>query len=157
MACFHEMGFLTFLLLILDQMTRLSFFLYFSSFLSSLVSVTTKRRTISVWLCGLWFRLELIVSFLTLLSSYILRQQRKRTDTFGSYDEGGLSGSFSWHNIFRCKIWNSLWDFLICRVSENWCESETIYFRDATSDFSLNNKLGDGGFGPVYKEIFSFY
>ncbi|XP_023757155.1 probable LRR receptor-like serine/threonine-protein kinase At1g56140 [Lactuca sativa] len=68
------------------------------------------------------------VSFLTLLALYILRQRRKRKDTSGNYDEEFLGidhtrpYTFGYGNL-----------------------------RDATDDFSPANKLGEGGFGPVYK------
>ncbi|KAM0063602.1 putative protein kinase RLK-Pelle-DLSV family [Helianthus debilis subsp. tardiflorus] len=67
-----------------------------------------------------------VVSFLTLLVVYIFRQRRKKQDTSDNYEEFlGIDAkpyTFSYGDL-----------------------------RDATDDFSPANKLGEGGFGPVYK------
>ncbi|KAI3508746.1 hypothetical protein L1887_23759 [Cichorium endivia] len=68
-----------------------------------------------------------VLSFLTLLVLYILRQRRKRKDNHDNYDEEFLGiearpYTFSYGDL-----------------------------RDATDDFSPANKLGEGGFGAVYK------
>ncbi|KAL4554483.1 hypothetical protein LXL04_039314 [Taraxacum kok-saghyz] len=68
----------------------------------------------------------LIKEHMDLLSQQsVLPQRRKRRETYGNYDKGGFAQSFF--------IYEDL--------------------RDATDDFSPKNKLGDGGFGPVYKGI----
>nr|KAJ0196413.1 hypothetical protein LSAT_V11C700386030 [Lactuca sativa] len=73
-----------------------------------------------------------VVSLLTLLALYIIRQQRKRRDTSGNYDE---------HEEFL-GIDTRPYTFGYGDL------------RDATDDFSPANKLGEGGFGPVYKSPF---
>ncbi|KAL4554559.1 hypothetical protein LXL04_037153 [Taraxacum kok-saghyz] len=70
-----------------------------------------------------------IVCFLTLLAMYIILRRRKRRDTSGNYDE----------------------EFLGIDTSPYTFSYEDL--RDATDDFSPENKLGEGGFGPVYKGI----
>ncbi|KAI3675668.1 hypothetical protein L1987_85260 [Smallanthus sonchifolius] len=69
-----------------------------------------------------------VVSFLLLLALYIYRQRRKKQDTSDNYEEFlGIDArphTFSYGDL-----------------------------RDATDDFSPGNKLGEGGFGPVYKGI----
>ncbi|KAI3754023.1 hypothetical protein L2E82_26113 [Cichorium intybus] len=69
------------------------------------------------------------VSFLTLLALYYkICQRRKRKENYDNYDEAEFLGiearpyTFSYEDL-----------------------------RDATDDFSPANKLGEGGFGPVYK------
>nr|XP_043621059.1 probable LRR receptor-like serine/threonine-protein kinase At1g56140 isoform X2 [Erigeron canadensis] len=66
------------------------------------------------------------VCFLSLLALYIIRQRRKKQDTSDNYEEFlGIDAkpyTFSYGEL-----------------------------RDATGDFSPENKLGEGGFGPVYK------
>ncbi|KAL4554204.1 hypothetical protein LXL04_039675 [Taraxacum kok-saghyz] len=69
------------------------------------------------------------VSFLTLLALYIILQRRKRRETYGNYDK----------------------EFLGIDTRPYTFSYEDL--RDATDDFSPKNKLGDGGFGPVYKGI----
>ncbi|XP_071699001.1 uncharacterized protein [Rutidosis leptorrhynchoides] len=68
----------------------------------------------------------IVVSFLSLLAFYIFRQRRKRQGTSDDYEEfEGIDArpyTFSYGDL-----------------------------RDATGDFSPENKLGEGGFGPVYK------
>uniref|UniRef100_A0A251TBG1 non-specific serine/threonine protein kinase n=1 Tax=Helianthus annuus TaxID=4232 RepID=A0A251TBG1_HELAN len=67
-----------------------------------------------------------VVTFLSLLVLYIFRQRRKKQDTSDNYEEFlGIDAkpyTFSYGDL-----------------------------RDATDDFSPANKLGEGGFGPVYK------
>ncbi|KAJ9562947.1 hypothetical protein OSB04_008107 [Centaurea solstitialis] len=67
-----------------------------------------------------------VVSFLALLALYIFLQRRKRRDTSDNYEEFlGIDAkpyTFAYGEL-----------------------------RDATNDFSPENKLGEGGFGPVYK------
>ncbi|CAI9295303.1 unnamed protein product [Lactuca saligna] len=65
-------------------------------------------------------------SFLTLLALYIFLQRRKRQDTSDNYE-----------------------DFLGIDAKPYTFGYEEL--RDATDDFSPTNKLGEGGFGPVYK------
>ncbi|KAL7590821.1 hypothetical protein Lser_V15G35427 [Lactuca serriola] len=77
---------------------------------------------------GIWTPIG-VVSLLTLLALYIIRQQRKRRDTSGNYDE---------HEEFL-GIDTRPYTFGYGDL------------RDATDDFSPANKLGEGGFGPVYK------
>ncbi|KAL4554356.1 hypothetical protein LXL04_039493 [Taraxacum kok-saghyz] len=69
------------------------------------------------------------VSLLTLLALYIILRRRKRRETSGNYDE----------------------EFLGIDTRPYTFSYEDL--RDATDDFSLENKLGEGGFGPVYKGI----
>ncbi|KAI3510093.1 hypothetical protein L1887_25620 [Cichorium endivia] len=68
-----------------------------------------------------------VVSFLALLALYILRQRRKRKYNYDNYDEEFLG------------IDNKPYTFSYRDL------------RDATNDFSTANKIGEGGFGPVYK------
>ncbi|XP_023757152.1 probable LRR receptor-like serine/threonine-protein kinase At1g56140 isoform X1 [Lactuca sativa] len=68
-----------------------------------------------------------VVSLLTLLAIYILRQQRKRKDNNDNYDEDFLGIEARPYTFGYGEL------------------------RDATDDFSPANKLGEGGFGPVYK------
>ncbi|KAL7590816.1 hypothetical protein Lser_V15G35422 [Lactuca serriola] len=68
-----------------------------------------------------------VVSILILLALYILRQRRKRRDTYGNHDEEFLG------------------------IDPKPCTFGYGELRDATDDFSPANKLGEGGFGPVYK------
>ncbi|KAI3754022.1 hypothetical protein L2E82_26112 [Cichorium intybus] len=68
-----------------------------------------------------------VVSFLTLLAMYILRQRRKRKDSYDNYDEEFLG--------IDAKPYMFGYGDL----------------RNVTDDFSPANKLGEGGFGPVYK------
>ncbi|KAK9070625.1 hypothetical protein SSX86_011027 [Deinandra increscens subsp. villosa] len=67
-----------------------------------------------------------VVSFLSLLALYIIRQRRKKQDTTDNYEEFlGIDAkpyTFAYGDL-----------------------------RDATGDFGTENKLGEGGFGPVYK------
>ncbi|KAL4554208.1 hypothetical protein LXL04_039318 [Taraxacum kok-saghyz] len=68
-----------------------------------------------------------VVVLLALLALYILHRRRKRRDTSQNYDE---------------EFWG--------------IDTKPYTFgygdlRDATNDFSLENKLGEGGFGPLYK------
>nr|XP_043621056.1 probable LRR receptor-like serine/threonine-protein kinase At1g56140 [Erigeron canadensis] len=67
-----------------------------------------------------------VVCFLSFLASYIIRQRRKKQDTTDNYEDFlGIDAkpyTFSYGEL-----------------------------RDATGDFSPENKLGEGGFGPVYK------
>ncbi|KAI3675657.1 hypothetical protein L1987_85249 [Smallanthus sonchifolius] len=67
-----------------------------------------------------------VVSFLSLLAIYIFLQRRKKQDASDNYEEFfGIDAkpyTFSYGDL-----------------------------RDATGDFSLANKLGEGGFGPVFK------
>ncbi|KAD5318021.1 hypothetical protein R6Q59_033352 [Mikania micrantha] len=67
-----------------------------------------------------------VVSFLSLLALYILRQRRKKQDSTDNYEEFvGIDAkpyTFGFGDL-----------------------------RAATDDFSPANKLGEGGFGPVYK------
>ncbi|KAF5781441.1 putative protein kinase RLK-Pelle-DLSV family [Helianthus annuus] len=67
-----------------------------------------------------------VVSFLSLLALYIFRQRKKKQDSFDNYEEFlGIDTrpyTFSYGDL-----------------------------RDATDDFSSANKLGEGGFGPVYQ------
>ncbi|KAI3778827.1 hypothetical protein L2E82_08212 [Cichorium intybus] len=86
---------------------------------------TSKKNNI-VLIVGILV-LILVVSFLTLLALYILRRRRKRKENDDNYDEEFLGidtkpYTFSYGDL-----------------------------RDATDDFSPANKLGEGGFGPVYK------
>ncbi|KAI3675659.1 hypothetical protein L1987_85255 [Smallanthus sonchifolius] len=67
-----------------------------------------------------------VVSFLSLLVLYIFRQ-RKKQDTSDNYDQEFLG--------IDAKPYTFSYGDL----------------RDATDDFNLANKLGEGGFGPVYK------
>ncbi|KAL4554464.1 hypothetical protein LXL04_039294 [Taraxacum kok-saghyz] len=69
------------------------------------------------------------VSLLTLLALYIILRRRKRRETSGNYDE----------------------EFLGIDTRPYTFSYEDL--RDATDDFSPENKLGEGGFGPVYKGI----
>ncbi|CAH1419858.1 unnamed protein product [Lactuca virosa] len=68
-----------------------------------------------------------VVSFLVLLALYILRQRRKKKNNDDNYDE----------------------EFLGIEARPYTFSYEEL--RDATNDFSPANKLGEGGFGPVYK------
>ncbi|KAI3754021.1 hypothetical protein L2E82_26108 [Cichorium intybus] len=68
-----------------------------------------------------------VVSFLTLLAMYILHQRRKRKDNHDNYDE----------------------EFLGIEVRPYTFSYGDL--SDATDDFSPANKLGEGGFGAVYK------
>nr|XP_043618896.1 probable LRR receptor-like serine/threonine-protein kinase At1g56130 [Erigeron canadensis] len=67
-----------------------------------------------------------VVCFLSLLALYIVRQRRKKQNDSDNYEEfSGIDAkpyTFSYGEL-----------------------------RDATGDFSPENKLGEGGFGPVYK------
>ncbi|PWA90608.1 leucine-rich repeat transmembrane protein kinase [Artemisia annua] len=67
-----------------------------------------------------------VVGFLALLALYIIRQRRKKQDTFDDYEE--FLGIDARPNTF------------------SYAE-----LRTATDDFSAANKLGEGGFGAVYK------
>ncbi|MFS7984999.1 putative protein kinase RLK-Pelle-DLSV family [Helianthus anomalus] len=69
-----------------------------------------------------------VVSFLSLLAIYIFRKRSKKQDASDSYEEFEFSGIDAKPDTF------SYGDL-----------------RDATNDFSPENKLGEGGFGPVYK------
>ncbi|XP_035835635.1 probable LRR receptor-like serine/threonine-protein kinase At1g56140 isoform X2 [Helianthus annuus] len=67
-----------------------------------------------------------VVIFLSLLALYIFRQRRKKLDAYYNFEE-----------------------FLgIDAKPDTFGYGE---LRDATDDFSPENKLGEGGFGPVYK------
>ncbi|KAI3754004.1 hypothetical protein L2E82_26083 [Cichorium intybus] len=68
-----------------------------------------------------------VVSFLALLALYILRQRRKRKENDDNYDEEFLGIDTKPYTFGYGDL------------------------RDATNDFSPANKLGEGGFGPVYK------
>ncbi|KAI7747118.1 hypothetical protein M8C21_031377, partial [Ambrosia artemisiifolia] len=67
-----------------------------------------------------------VISVLILLALYIFRQRRKKQDTSDNYEEFlGIDAkpyTFTYGDL-----------------------------RNATGDFSPENKLGEGGFGPVYK------
>ncbi|KAL4554480.1 hypothetical protein LXL04_039311 [Taraxacum kok-saghyz] len=69
-----------------------------------------------------------VVGFFTLLALYILRQKRKKRNTTRNYDDGEFLGIDTKPYTFGYGE-----------------------LRDATNDFSSENKLGEGGFGPVYK------
>ncbi|KAJ0508718.1 putative protein kinase RLK-Pelle-DLSV family [Helianthus annuus] len=69
-----------------------------------------------------------VVSFLLVLAIYIFRKRSKKQDTSDTYEEFEFSGIDAKPDTF------SYGDL-----------------RDATNDFSPENKLGEGGFGPVYK------
>ncbi|KAI3510101.1 hypothetical protein L1887_25631 [Cichorium endivia] len=71
--------------------------------------------------------LIVVVSFLTLLALYILHQRRKRKDNHDNYDE----------------------EFLGIEVRPYTFSYGDL--SDATDAFSPANKLGEGGFGAVYK------
>ncbi|KAI3754009.1 hypothetical protein L2E82_26093 [Cichorium intybus] len=68
-----------------------------------------------------------VVSFLALLALYILRQRRKRKENDDNYDEEFLGIDTKPYTFGYGEL------------------------RVATDDFSPENKLGEGGFGPVYK------
>ncbi|KAL7590818.1 hypothetical protein Lser_V15G35420 [Lactuca serriola] len=68
-----------------------------------------------------------VVSFLVLLALYILRQRRKKKNNDDNYDEEFLGIDTKPYTFGYGDL------------------------RDATDDFSPANKLGEGGFGPVYK------
>ncbi|KAI3510075.1 hypothetical protein L1887_25602 [Cichorium endivia] len=68
-----------------------------------------------------------VVSFLTLLALYILRQRKKRKENDDRYDEEFLGIDTKPYTFGYGEL------------------------RVATDDFSPANKLGEGGFGPVYK------
>ncbi|XP_076910282.1 putative LRR receptor-like serine/threonine-protein kinase At1g56130 [Bidens hawaiensis] len=67
-----------------------------------------------------------IIGSLSLLALYIIRQRRKKQDTSDNYEE-------------FLGIDTKPYTFTYGEL------------RDATDDFSPSNKLGEGGFGPVYK------
>ncbi|KAL4554372.1 hypothetical protein LXL04_039510 [Taraxacum kok-saghyz] len=68
-----------------------------------------------------------VLSFLTLLALYIIRQRNKRRDTSGNYDEAYKG---------------------IDMRPYTFAYGDLKY---ATNDFNPENKLGEGGFGSVYK------
>ncbi|KAI3510085.1 hypothetical protein L1887_25612 [Cichorium endivia] len=68
-----------------------------------------------------------VVSFFMLIAMYILMQRRKRKDSYDNYDEEFLG--------IDAKPYMFGYGDL----------------RNVTDDFSPANKLGEGGFGPVYK------
>ncbi|KAI3810095.1 hypothetical protein L1987_19703 [Smallanthus sonchifolius] len=86
---------------------------------------STKKKNRTGLIVGILVPIA-VVSFLSLLALYILRQRRKKQDTSDNYEEFlGIDAkpyTFSYGDL-----------------------------RDATDDFSPTNKLGEGGFGPVYK------
>ncbi|KAI3675666.1 hypothetical protein L1987_85258 [Smallanthus sonchifolius] len=86
---------------------------------------STKKKNRTGLIVGILVPIA-VVSFLSLLALYIFRQRRKKQDTSDNYEEFfGIDArpyTFSYGDL-----------------------------RDATDDFSPENKLGEGGFGPVYK------
>ncbi|KAI3675656.1 hypothetical protein L1987_85248 [Smallanthus sonchifolius] len=86
---------------------------------------STKKKNRTGLIVGILVPIA-VVSFLSLLALYIFRQRRKKQDTSDNYEEFlGIDAkpyTFSYGDL-----------------------------RDATDDFSPANKLGEGGFGPVYK------
>ncbi|KAL4554020.1 hypothetical protein LXL04_039863 [Taraxacum kok-saghyz] len=68
-----------------------------------------------------------VVGFFTLLALYILRQKRKKRNTTRNYDEEFLGIDTKPYTFGYGEL------------------------REATNDFSSENKLGEGGFRPVYK------
>ncbi|KAI3810100.1 hypothetical protein L1987_19709 [Smallanthus sonchifolius] len=88
-------------------------------------SVTKKKKNKTGLIVGILVPI-VVVSFLSLLALYIFCQRRKKQDTSNSYEDFlGIDArpyTFSYGDL-----------------------------KDATDDFSPANKLGEGGFGPVYK------
>ncbi|KAI3675658.1 hypothetical protein L1987_85250 [Smallanthus sonchifolius] len=86
---------------------------------------STKKKNKTGLIVGILVPIA-VLSFLSLLALYIFRQRRKKQDTSDNYEEFlGIDAkpyTFSYGDL-----------------------------RDATDDFSPANKLGEGGFGPVYK------
>ncbi|KAK1440114.1 hypothetical protein QVD17_05939 [Tagetes erecta] len=86
---------------------------------------TTKKKNRTGLIVGILVPIT-VVSFLYLLAIYIFRQCRKEHDILNKYEEFvGIDTkpyTYSYGEL-----------------------------RDATDDFSPANKLGEGGFGPVYK------
>ncbi|KAL8237671.1 hypothetical protein R6Q59_018752 [Mikania micrantha] len=86
---------------------------------------STKKKNRTGLIVGILVPIA-VVSFLSLIAIRVFRQRRKKQDTSDSYEEFlGIDArpyTFSYGDL-----------------------------RDATDDFSLANKLGEGGFGPVYK------
>ncbi|XP_076900237.1 putative LRR receptor-like serine/threonine-protein kinase At1g56140 [Bidens hawaiensis] len=86
---------------------------------------STKKKTRTGMMVGISVPIA-VVSFLSLLALYTFCQRRKKQDTPDNYEEFlGMDTrpyTFSYGDL-----------------------------RDATDDFSPANKLGEGGFGPVYK------
>ncbi|GJZ86424.1 probable LRR receptor-like serine/threonine-protein kinase [Tanacetum coccineum] len=87
---------------------------------------STKKKNNAGLIAGILVPIA-VVSFLALLALYIIRQRRKKQDSFDDYEETFL-GIDARPNTF------------------SYAE-----LRTATDDFSTANKLGEGGFGPVYK------
>ncbi|GJU97927.1 probable LRR receptor-like serine/threonine-protein kinase [Tanacetum coccineum] len=86
---------------------------------------STKKKNNAGLIAGILVPIA-VVSFLALLALYIIRQRRKKQDTFDDYEE-----------------------FLGIDARPNTFSYTEL--RTATDDFSAANKLGEGGFGPVYK------
>nr|GEV88222.1 probable LRR receptor-like serine/threonine-protein kinase At1g56140 [Tanacetum cinerariifolium] len=86
---------------------------------------STKKKNNAGLIAGIIVPIA-VVSFLALLALYIIRQRRKKQDTFDDYEE--FLGIDARPNTFSYAV-----------------------LRTATDDFSAANKLGEGGFGPVYK------
>ncbi|KAI3810099.1 hypothetical protein L1987_19708 [Smallanthus sonchifolius] len=86
---------------------------------------STKKKNKTGLIVGILVPIA-VVSFLSLLALYIFRHRRKKQDTSDNYEEflgiDAKTFTFSYGDL-----------------------------RDATGDFSPANKLGEGGFGPVYK------
>ncbi|KAI3675669.1 hypothetical protein L1987_85261 [Smallanthus sonchifolius] len=86
---------------------------------------STKKKNKTCLIVGISVPIA-VISFLLLLALYIFRHRRKKQDTSDNHEEflgiDAKTYTFSYGDL-----------------------------RDATGDFSPANKLGEGGFGPVYK------